>query len=157
MLYLHLFMSAFGIWRLVEVVQKDSILRKPRTEWFPNFYLWKCDRCVSVWAGIYATLAFAFYQPALFVLWPFAFSMLYLIINGEYERLLWWQESHVKKGVFVDPLDDGRLYINARGFTQPDAINILRGVVKMYDNEPRPNGGLNQPVRSGNQNSGATH
>jgi uncharacterized membrane protein len=70
---MHLLMAIFATWRITELIVADEIFKPVRTRW-PH-YFWTCSRCVSVWAGAFATLLFYFLPYAN---WPFAFSSIYL-------------------------------------------------------------------------------
>lgn len=76
MKFVHLAFAVLAAWRMVELFTIDRITGKLRTR-FPS-YLWQCQRCLSVWAGAYVALAFAF---APFLNWPFAISWLYFAHN----------------------------------------------------------------------------
>jgi len=76
MKYIHLAFAVLAAWRIVELFTMDRITAKLRTR-FPH-YLWQCPRCLSVWAGAYAAVAFAF---APYLNWPFAISWLYFTHN----------------------------------------------------------------------------
>jgi len=76
MRYVHLAFAVLAAWRIVELFTIDRITVKLRQK-FPT-YLWQCTRCLSVWAGIYVAVAFAF---APYLNWPFAISWLYFAHN----------------------------------------------------------------------------
>jgi hypothetical protein len=76
MKYTHLVFAVLAAWRIVELFTMDRITQPLRTK-FPS-YIWQCQRCLSVWAGIYVALAFA-YAP--YLNWPFAISWLYFVHN----------------------------------------------------------------------------
>lgn len=79
----HILFAVLGAWRLTEVVTHDRVFSPFRklilrltgnAEGVSEFL--SCPRCVSVWTGAAATLAFL---TAPFLNWPFAFSFLYLV------------------------------------------------------------------------------
>lgn len=76
MTYVHLIFAVLAAWRLVELFTMDRITEPLRRK-FPS-YLWQCQRCLSVWAGAYVAVAFAF---APYLNWPFAISWLYFAHN----------------------------------------------------------------------------
>ena len=128
MLAAHIFMAIFGVWRLVELFMNDAVLN-PVRKLAPNFYLWKCGRCVSVWAGIFATLAFWLEPRALFLLWPFAFSMLYMLISETHERL-----QTKRRGIFIEPLPTGQVNVDLGGFNPQFAMNVIKGYIAVKEN-----------------------
>jgi len=68
--------AVLAAWRIVELFTMDRITVKLRQK-FPH-YLWQCSRCLSVWAGAYAAVIFAFVP---YLNWPFAISWLYFAHN----------------------------------------------------------------------------
>lgn len=82
MKYVHLIFAVLAALRIVELFTMDRITAILRTK-YPT-YLWQCPRCLSVWAGAYVALAFAF---APYLNWPFAISWLYFVHNDAvYQR-----------------------------------------------------------------------
>lgn len=73
---IHLVFAVLAVCRIVELFLLDRITAPIRAK-FPS-YIWQCSRCLSVWAGVYAALAFAFFPWAN---WPFALSWLYFTHN----------------------------------------------------------------------------
>lgn len=81
---IHLIFAVLAAWRAIELFTIDRITLKLRTK-FPS-YLWQCPRCLSVWAGAYAALVFAFVP---YLNWPLAISWLYFVHNDYvYQRRL---------------------------------------------------------------------
>ncbi len=69
----NLLAAVLATWRLTELVTLDRITHKLR-EKFP-YYLVNCSRCVSVYAGLVATLIY-FIRPE--INWVFALAWMYL-------------------------------------------------------------------------------
>lgn len=69
----HFFAAVLAVWRIVGLFTVDRITLKLRQR-FP-WYIFCCQRCFSVWAGIFATALFFLWPWAN---WPFALSWLYL-------------------------------------------------------------------------------
>lgn len=71
--WLHVLAAVLATWRLVDLVTGDRITAplRARLRW----YVLTCDRCVSVWAGIAATVAFVWFPWAN---WPLALAWLYV-------------------------------------------------------------------------------
>jgi hypothetical protein len=127
MIILHFVAALMATGRITELLTQDRITERMRNRW--PIYLWTCPRCVSVWAGIWATVMFYF---APFVNWPFALSWLYLIINAMLAVL----DSHAKKpGVRITPAPEG-VNVDWAGYDPRVAITWLRKVVKMFDQPP---------------------
>lgn len=52
----HILAAIFSTWRITELFTQDRITQKLR-EKYPT-YIWQCQRCMSVWAGLAATVMF---------------------------------------------------------------------------------------------------
>src|SRR2546428_343720 len=93
----HLLAAIFASWRLTELVTMDRITEPIRRRW-PS-YLWTCPRCVSVWAGLGATLVFAAWPWAN---WPLALAWFYLVKD---DWVLAWHRGPVGPiGHLGDPI-----------------------------------------------------
>jgi hypothetical protein len=73
----HIIMAMLCTCRLTEIVVIDDISKPIRKRFAYKFFT--CTRCVSVWAGLLATVLY-FYFP--WGNWPFGLSMFYLIQNS---------------------------------------------------------------------------
>ena len=124
MRYVHLTFAMLAAWRIVELFTMDRITVKLRQK-FPS-YLWQCPRCLSVWAGAYVAIVFAFLP---YLNWPFAISWLYFIHNDVvYQR-------RIRKGrqfqVEVSP--DNRINL-LRSELTPSEIQSLLSQMVMQNN-----------------------
>lgn len=124
MLILHFAMAVLATGRITEVITSDRITDSFRRR-FPT-YLWTCQRCVSVWAGIFVTLMFL-YAP--FVNWPFAMSWLFLMIG---DVMAYWT-SHTKKGIRIEPLPTGQVNVDWNGHNAVAVLPILKGIISQIE------------------------
>ena len=127
MKYIHLVFAVLAAWRLVELFTIDRITGPLRAK-FP-YYIWQCPRCLSVWAGAYVALTFAF-TP--YLNWPFAISWLYFIHNDMvYQR-------RIRKGrqFQVEVLPDNRINL-LRSELTPSEIQSLLSQMVMQNNPPQ--------------------
>jgi hypothetical protein len=79
----HLAMAVLATCRLTEVVVHDEI-SKPIRKRFP-YKLLTCDKCISVWMGLVATLLFVYFPWAN---WPFGLSMFHMMHNSIMARIM---------------------------------------------------------------------
>jgi hypothetical protein len=82
MKYVHLIFAILSSFRMVELFLLDRVTLRFRNR-FPS-YLWTCQRCLSVWTGVVATIMFIAYP---WFNWPFALSWIYFIHND-------WVQAH---------------------------------------------------------------
>lgn len=85
MKFIHVIFAVLSAYRMVELFLLDRITAKLR-EKYPT-YLWQCSRCLSVWAGAAATIAYLLWP---WLNWPFALSWLYFVHND-------WVQAHRTK------------------------------------------------------------
>lgn len=72
-LTLHVLAAVLATWRLTDLVAIDKITEPLRARC--SWYVLRCPRCLSVWAGLACTVAFC-YLPLLN--WPLALAWCYL-------------------------------------------------------------------------------
>ena|SRR5438105_4322696 len=128
MKYVHVIFAVLAAWRVVELFTIDRITVKLR-EKFPT-YLWQCPRCLSVWAGIYVSAAFAF---APYLNWPFAISWLYFAHND------FIHQRHLRKGreFRVEVTPDNRVNL-LRSELTPSEIQSLLSQMTQQITSQRP-------------------
>lgn len=129
MLVLHFLMAALAVGRLTELITQDKITEQFRNKW--PIYLWTCQRCVSVWAGIWCSIMFMLYP---FGNWPLALSWLYLIIN----QIMAVVESFTRKpaGIHITPLGEGA-HVDWGGIDPQMATIYLRKIINSFDEQMR--------------------
>ena len=74
--FVHLVAAILAVWRITDLLTVDRISLKLRQR-FP-WYVFGCQRCLSVWAGVFVTAIFFLWPWAN---WPLAFSWLYIWHN----------------------------------------------------------------------------
>jgi hypothetical protein len=117
---IHFVFAILAAWRIVELFTVDAITLKLRQK-FPH-YLWQCQRCLSVWAGAYVALAFAF---APYLNWPFAISWLYFVHNDVvYQR-------RIRKGrqFHIEVTPDNRVTLLRSELTPSEIQSLLSQMV----------------------------
>jgi hypothetical protein len=115
----HLIMAVLATGRLTELMTQDKITEKVRKRW--PIYLWTCIRCVSVWAGIAATLLFYFFPLANY---PFGLSWLYLVSGDLLGALL----QRGRRQIRIESNHAG-VSIDWAGYDPKQAVNVLKGIV----------------------------
>ena len=69
----HTIFAIMATFRLVDMFMSDRITVGLRVRW--PLYVWSCQRCLSVWCGVLATIFFLFVP---WLNWPLALSWFYL-------------------------------------------------------------------------------
>ncbi len=82
-MWFHIAMAVLATCRLTEIVAIDDIAKPIRMRFPYKFFT--CVRCISVWAGLVATLLYVYFP---WDNWALGLSMFYLIQNATAMRLL---------------------------------------------------------------------
>ena len=119
MRFVHLAFAVLATFRIVELFLVDRITVKLR-EKFPS-YIWQCSRCLSVWAGGFAALAFMFCP---WLNWPFALSWLYFVHNDFVTAR--HMANHGRQ--FVVDVKDGNWKVAKNELNQQEVQELLASV-----------------------------
>jgi hypothetical protein len=133
MVYIHVLMAVFAVWRLTEVMVADQVSARFR-KWActdGKFCFWACHRCMSVWMGVVAAVAFVYFPWAL---WPFALSQMCLVINQIHTLIT----QHLRRGIYIDPVYGS---VDFGGMSPETAFEILRKVLAQAEATNRVRGG----------------
>lgn len=129
---IHVVMAILASWRLTELITQDVIFERLRDWWQRRFaqnslkLFLTCTRCVSVWAGAWATIMFYFFP---FANWPLALSMAFLIttmIMGHIQALVNRGIPNRQREIVIKP-DIQR--VEWGGFNTRVGLEILRQIV----------------------------
>lgn len=83
MLAIHAVFAVLATMRFLELFLQDSILAPVRKR-LSKYTLFSCARCLSVWAGLVATVSFVYFP---WFNWPFALSMAYMLVVDYAQRM----------------------------------------------------------------------
>lgn len=131
--FIHILSVPLAAWRLTELFAQDRVTLPLRKK-FPG-YLWTCPRCLSVWAGMIATV---FYVCWPWLNWPLALAWLYL----------WRQDNRafkrqLQKRSFVVVIDgDGALNLTRQELNagELDAVQEILPRVRSVGSGPLTHG-----------------
>src|SRR5215467_14387946 len=115
-------MAILATWRITELFTQDRITSKLRKR-FPT-YLWQCPRCMSVWAGAWASLVFALglrWPLVAWLNWPFALGWLYFVqVDWAVQRRLAQKGKEVR--VSIQPNGEYQLHSD---LSQPETAQLV--------------------------------
>jgi hypothetical protein len=120
MKYIHLAFAVLAAWRIVELFTMDRIT-EPLRKKFPS-YLLQCQRCLSVWAGAYVSLAFVFVP---YLNWPFAISWLYFVHND----MLYQHRLRKGREFRVEVTPDNRVNLLRSELTPSEIQSLLSQMI----------------------------
>ena len=125
-------LAILAVWRLTELVVVDEIFRPIRRRW-PG-YVWTCQRCVSVWAGIVVTAAYG-YVP--WFNWPLGLSALYL---GVQEIRARYPLPVAGKALIVQMDGRGNVVIQRSDFNAAGLATIAQALTQFANQKVSANG-----------------
>lgn len=125
MLFIHILAAVFAVGRVTEIITQDRITEKLRKRW--PIYLLTCSRCVSVWAGVFATFMFSF---APFGNWPFALSTVYLIVAELRSYLTSMQKQNGIRFVWQP---SGQVSVDWAGHNPRHVAPVIRQMLSQFE------------------------
>ncbi len=118
MTIIHLALALIASVRLTDLLMGDAVMA-PVRRWLPKLP-WTCARCVSVWAGIIATVLYVW---APWVNWPLACSWLYLI------QAHWRVRPSVGRRLIIDVDVNNHAHLTQNDFDDETLPQVLQAVM----------------------------
>jgi hypothetical protein len=131
--FLNLVMAFLALWRWTELVTMDRVFGSIRQRW-PS-YIFSCQRCVSVWAGVLVTAVYLIWP---YGNWPFGLSALYILVGPLVARLQPIETPGRRVAIELDP--QGAMQIQVQGIAQTDVAPLLLNAYGAAMKASMPNG-----------------
>lgn len=125
---MHLLFAILAVWRLTELATADRISAPIRKRW--PWYIWTCQRCVSVWAGIVCTIAYVYFP---WFNWPLGLSGIFLVYQFTLSKVQSGPAIQ-GKGLIIDVDASGNMKLLRSDLDAKDLARVGAGLTTLSNN-----------------------